>query len=121
MSADDGRTVSYGELRDLAGRIATVLYDRGITRNDRVALLANNSIDAIRLRLAGAQRPHFAPQLRCLQRFVDEQRDLVHIEGFVRVVIRALFHRLDGGVDARIRRQENDERVWIAILDFLEN
>jgi acyl-CoA synthetase (AMP-forming)/AMP-acid ligase II len=45
LCADDGRTVSYGQLRECAGRIATVLRDRGLGRNDRVALLANNSIE----------------------------------------------------------------------------
>src|SRR5271154_7523554 len=45
ISADDGRTVSYGELRDVTGRVATFLRHRGIGRNDRVALLANNSIE----------------------------------------------------------------------------
>src|SRR5690242_544293 len=45
VSADDGRTVSYGELRDAVGRFAAFLRARGIGRNDRVALLANNSIE----------------------------------------------------------------------------
>jgi acyl-CoA synthetase (AMP-forming)/AMP-acid ligase II len=43
--ADDGRTVTYGELRDLTGRIGAFLHRRGIGPNDRVALLANNSIE----------------------------------------------------------------------------
>src|SRR6202046_4580162 len=46
-SADDGRTVSYGQLRDMAGRFATFLHDRGLGPNDRVALLANNSIEQL--------------------------------------------------------------------------
>src|SRR5882757_9162105 len=45
VCADDGRTVSYGELHDVTSRIATLLRDRGIGANDRVALLANNSIE----------------------------------------------------------------------------
>jgi acyl-CoA synthetase (AMP-forming)/AMP-acid ligase II len=45
IGADDGRTVSYGELRDAVGRFAALLRARGIGRNDRVALLANNSIE----------------------------------------------------------------------------
>lgn len=45
VSADDGRTVSYGELRDLTRRIATSLHQRGLRQNDRVALLAGNSIE----------------------------------------------------------------------------
>jgi acyl-coenzyme A synthetase/AMP-(fatty) acid ligase len=47
VSADDGRTVSYGQLRDMAGRFATFLHDRGLGPNDRVALLANNSIEQL--------------------------------------------------------------------------
>ena len=47
VSADDGRTVSYGQLRDIVGRFAAFLRARGIGRNDRVALLANNSIEQL--------------------------------------------------------------------------
>jgi acyl-coenzyme A synthetase/AMP-(fatty) acid ligase len=46
-SADDGRTVSYGQLRDTAGRFATLLRERGLGPNDRIALLANNSIEQL--------------------------------------------------------------------------
>jgi acyl-CoA synthetase (AMP-forming)/AMP-acid ligase II len=45
VSADDGRSVSYGQLRDSVGRFATLLRERGLGPNDRVALLANNSIE----------------------------------------------------------------------------
>jgi acyl-CoA synthetase (AMP-forming)/AMP-acid ligase II len=45
LSADDGRTVTYGELRAVTGRIGALLRDRGVGANDRVALLANNSIE----------------------------------------------------------------------------
>jgi acyl-CoA synthetase (AMP-forming)/AMP-acid ligase II len=45
VCADDGHTVCYGELREITSRIATFLRDRQISRNDRVALLANNSIE----------------------------------------------------------------------------
>ena len=45
VSAEDGRSVSYGQLRDGIGRIAAFLRARGLGRNDRVALLANNSIE----------------------------------------------------------------------------
>src|SRR5215510_4010940 len=45
VSADDGRTITYRELDAAAGRIAAFLHERGIGANDRVALLANNSIE----------------------------------------------------------------------------
>ena len=45
VSADDGRSVTYRELGDATGRIAAFLHGRGIGTNDRVALLANNSIE----------------------------------------------------------------------------
>ena len=45
VCADDGRTVSYGQLRETVGRFATFLRQRGLGPNDRVALLANNSIE----------------------------------------------------------------------------
>jgi acyl-coenzyme A synthetase/AMP-(fatty) acid ligase len=45
ISANDGRTVTFGQLLEITGRIATFLRDCGLGRNDRVALLANNSIE----------------------------------------------------------------------------
>ena len=47
VSADDGRSVSYGQLRETVGRFATFLRQRGLGPNDRVALLANNSIEQL--------------------------------------------------------------------------
>jgi acyl-coenzyme A synthetase/AMP-(fatty) acid ligase len=47
VSADDGRTVSYGELHETVGRFASLLFERGLGPNDRVALLANNSIEQL--------------------------------------------------------------------------
>jgi acyl-CoA synthetase (AMP-forming)/AMP-acid ligase II len=45
VSADVGRTLTYGPLRALTGRIATHLRDLGVGANDRIALLSNNSIE----------------------------------------------------------------------------
>ena len=45
VSAEDDRSVSYGQLRDVIGRFAAFLRQRGLGRNDRIALLANNSIE----------------------------------------------------------------------------
>jgi long-chain acyl-CoA synthetase len=45
VCADDGRAVSYRELHETTGRIGAFLHSRGIGANDRVALLANNSIE----------------------------------------------------------------------------
>jgi acyl-CoA synthetase (AMP-forming)/AMP-acid ligase II len=45
ISADDGRRVSYSALRRSAAQFATFLQQRGLKPNDRVALLANNSIE----------------------------------------------------------------------------
>ncbi|MGH6671550.1 MAG: class I adenylate-forming enzyme family protein [Xanthobacteraceae bacterium] len=47
IAADGGRSVSYQKLREIVGRFATFLRQRGIGRNDRVALLANNSIEQL--------------------------------------------------------------------------
>ena len=43
-SVDDGRTITFGELRRLTRQIATFLRGRGIGANDRIALLSGNSI-----------------------------------------------------------------------------
>jgi long-chain acyl-CoA synthetase len=47
IAADDGRTVDYARLRDFVGRFAAWLKRRGIRPNDRVALLADNSIEQL--------------------------------------------------------------------------
>jgi len=43
--AEGGRTVTYGELRQAIGRVAAFLHQRGLGANDRVVLLATNSIE----------------------------------------------------------------------------
>jgi acyl-coenzyme A synthetase/AMP-(fatty) acid ligase len=47
IAADQGCIVCYGELRETTGRFATFLRQRGIGRNDRVALLADNSVEQL--------------------------------------------------------------------------
>lgn len=45
VSADDGRVIRYGELLDITRRFAAFLRAGGLGPNDRVALLAPNSIE----------------------------------------------------------------------------
>lgn len=45
VSAEDGRTLTYAQLRELTGRIGSVLSEHGIRANDRIVLLAENSIE----------------------------------------------------------------------------
>lgn len=45
VSVDDGRAIGYGALAQVASRIAAHLATRGIGPNDRVVLLANNSLE----------------------------------------------------------------------------
>jgi acyl-coenzyme A synthetase/AMP-(fatty) acid ligase len=45
VSVDDNRAISYSELQRTAERIAGYLAVRGIGANDRVVLLANNSLE----------------------------------------------------------------------------
>ncbi len=45
VSAEDGRRVSYSQLRHNVAQFATFLRQRGLKPNERVALLANNSIE----------------------------------------------------------------------------
>ena len=105
-------TVDAGTGRDLLQQRA---------HPDHHVALADDPIEAVGLRLGGAQRAHLAPQLRRLQRLGDQQRDLVDVERLVGVVIGAVLHRLDGVVDARVRRQEDDQGIRIVLLDLLEH
>src|SRR4029077_8087304 len=47
ISANDGRIIDYAGLRESCGRFAAFLAQRGIGPNDRVALLADNSIEQL--------------------------------------------------------------------------
>ena len=47
VRADDRRTVDYGLLREITGKLAAFLRGRGLGPNDRVALLAENSIEQL--------------------------------------------------------------------------
>jgi long-chain acyl-CoA synthetase len=47
ISAGDGQAVEYGRLRDIIGKLATLLRGRGLGPNDRVALLAENSTEQL--------------------------------------------------------------------------
>jgi acyl-coenzyme A synthetase/AMP-(fatty) acid ligase len=47
VSADDGRSVGYGELRQLVRGIGAFLHGRGIGTGDRIALVAENSIEHV--------------------------------------------------------------------------
>jgi acyl-coenzyme A synthetase/AMP-(fatty) acid ligase len=47
IAAEGGRSLDYGALGDAVGRFAAFLHARGVGPNDRVALLANNSIEQL--------------------------------------------------------------------------
>jgi len=47
VSAEDGRTITYRQLHGTMARFATFLSERGLGPNDRVALLANNSVEQL--------------------------------------------------------------------------
>jgi acyl-coenzyme A synthetase/AMP-(fatty) acid ligase len=47
VSADEGRAISYGEFRRLTRGIAAFLKGQGIGTGDRIALLAENSIEHV--------------------------------------------------------------------------
>ena len=47
IAANDGRSIAYAQLRDFTGHFAAWLKRRGIGPNDRVVLLADNSIEQL--------------------------------------------------------------------------
>jgi malonyl-CoA/methylmalonyl-CoA synthetase len=52
LTSPDGRTVSYDELDEGSGRIASVLRDLGVEPGDRVAVQVEKSPEAVLLYLA---------------------------------------------------------------------
>ncbi len=50
-AVEDGKTIRYGELRALVASIAAFLRGRGVRANDRIVLLADNSIEHLALYL----------------------------------------------------------------------
>lgn len=51
-SIDQGKSITYAQMHDVAGRIGAHLRQSGIGPGDRVALLANNSIEHLAVYLA---------------------------------------------------------------------
>ena len=96
------------------------LLEQCFQLRDRRAV-ADDAVEAVRLRLARAQRAHFAAQAGRFERLLDQQRDFIEVERLVRVVIGARLHRLDRHVDARERRQQNHERVGVRFFDLLQD
>ncbi|MFJ6263112.1 class I adenylate-forming enzyme family protein [Rhodococcus erythropolis] len=72
IAVDDGRlSLTYGELRDSALRIATWLTDNGVTAGDRTVLVANNRVEFVQVEhalvLGGFIRVALAPRLHPLE------------------------------------------------------
>ena len=44
---DQDKGVTWGELHDIANRMARFLYDRGIRKGDRVALLSDENLEKL--------------------------------------------------------------------------
>ena len=90
-------------------------------RIHHVPALADDALQAEGLRLLGAQRAHFAAQVRSLQPFLDDLHHLIEIERLVGVVKRPLLHRLDDRFDAGVGRQHDHHGVGIGFLDLLQH
>ena len=71
--------------------------------------LADDGAERVRPRLVLAQLPDLAPQLGGLERARDQRGDLVDVERLVGEVEGAELHRLDRGLDADERGQQDDE------------
>ena len=91
----------------------------------RSAVIAGDA-PTMRCRLYGlaafdAELPDLAPQPRRLERALDRRRDVVQIERLVGEVIRAELHRLDGGLDAGVGREQDDQDVLIELLHLAKH
>ncbi len=62
-----------------------------------------------------------APQLGRLERLLAQQHDLVEVEGLIGVVERAFFIASTASLNARVRGQQNDQRVGIVGLDLFQD
>ena len=102
-----------------AGLVATRLSSALNSRNGR--RVADHAIEAVRLGLSRAQLAHLAAQPRGLERLLDHGRERLEVERLVHEVVRAELHRLDGGVDAGVGREQDDEDVGIELLELLED
>ena len=101
----------------VAGLSADALQQ--VAQRDHLRRLADDALEREGLRLAGAQHAHLAAQARRLERLLQRSsRHVVEVERLVGEVVRADLHRLDGGVDRGVGRQENDEDVGVVLLDL---
>ena len=58
-----------------------------------------------------SQRLHLAHRLQALDDLVEQDFQALDIDRLGQVVVRAFFHRLDGGVDGSLRRQQQRRHV----------
>ena len=82
---------------------------------------ADDALQAVRTGRVRPELPDLAAQPRRLERPLDRRRDFVEIERLVGEVIGAELHRLDGGLDAGVRGQQNHQDVLIELLDLAQD
>jgi hypothetical protein len=88
---------------------------------DHRVAVSDDTVETVRLRLIGAQRPHLTPERGRLQRLFDQQRHLVEVEGLVEVMKGAVLHCFDRHPDAGVGGQHDDERIGGVLLHVLED
>ena len=63
-----------------------------------------------------AQRLHFADRLETLDDLVEQNLQALEVDRLGQVVVRAFLHRLDGGLDRALRRQQQRRHVGALLL-----
>ena len=76
----------------------------------------DDGVEAVVAPLAAAERHHLAAQRQRFERLLSQHHDVVEIERLVDVVEGAELHRLDGVLDGRERRHQDDRHVGAALL-----
>ena len=81
----------------------------------------DDGVESVFTTLCRPKRPDLAAKTAGLERLLDEQHDFIEVERLVDVVVRTALHRLDGVLDRRKRRHENDQRLRRLLLDMLQH
>ena len=80
--------------------------------------LADDPVEGVAGRLLRLQALHLAAEAGRLERLPDEEKKLVEVDRLVEVVPGPPLHRLDGVLDGREGRDQDDERLRVPVADL---
>ena len=112
-SIDQNKSITYGELYALSNRIAHFLRDKGLKANDRLLLLAENSVEFMAI-FVGVLR--YGATIAT----ANVEMNRAHLAEIVRAVAPKLVVYQDG-LDLERQRGDGTSGEWMALGEWLKD